>query len=252
MSAASAILIVPYELTATVSLGNTDCFATHALASRVELCQVSSRQEEWLSSTPGLDSSSLFQPKDIFTVTTYCTINMPYGRGGAGNIEAHEHDKVRVAADLEANHQAPKSSPETHVPLTDDERKYAHSGRGGSGNYYSPQELSQTGSFSDAHRSHVLGDGTLAPADATSMGNTDGAETSSYIAAQASVRPTRTVGRGGAGNFDFGAGVSEEKAARERMDEEQKRKRVQVEVEEKVRHALAEPARAMLTGEKAY
>ncbi|KAK0857775.1 hypothetical protein LTS02_010095 [Friedmanniomyces endolithicus] len=151
---------------------------------------------------------------------------MPYGRGGAGNIEAHEHDKVRVAADLEANHQAPKSSPETHVPLTDDERKYAHSGRGGSGNYYSPQELSQTGSFSDAHRSHVLGDGTLAPADATSMGNTDGAETSSYIAAQASVRPTRTVGRGGAGNFDFGAGVSEEKAARERMDEEQKRKRV--------------------------
>ncbi|KAK1815792.1 hypothetical protein LTR12_009776 [Friedmanniomyces endolithicus] len=177
---------------------------------------------------------------------------MPYGRGGAGNIEAHEQDKVRVAADLEANHQATNPSHETHVPLIGDEQKYAHSGRGGSGNYYSPQELSQTGSFDGAHRSHVLGDGTLAPADATSVSNRSGAARSSHNTAQASARPTRTVGRGGAGNFGYGMGVSEEKAARERMEEELRRKRVQAEVEEKVRHALAEPPRAMLTGEKAY
>ncbi|KAK1824926.1 hypothetical protein LTR12_000721 [Friedmanniomyces endolithicus] len=173
---------------------------------------------------------------------------MPYGGGGAGNFEAHEQDKVRVAADLEANHQATNPSHETHVPLIGDEQN----GRGGSGNYYSPQELSQTGSFSGAHRSHVLGDGTLAPADAESMSNTGGAATISNNAAQASARSTRTVGRGGAGNFDFGAGVSEEMAARGRMDEEQRRKRVQAEVEEEVRHALAEPPRAILMGEKAY
>ncbi|KAK1070932.1 hypothetical protein LTR74_003844 [Friedmanniomyces endolithicus] len=177
---------------------------------------------------------------------------MPYGRGGAGNFEAHEQDKVRVAADLEANQQTITSSPETHVPLIGDEQKYAHSGRCGSGNYYSPQELSQTGSFDGAHRSHVLGDGTQAPADATSMSNTGGAAPSSCTTAQASARSTRTVGRGGAGNFGYGMGVSEEKAARERMEEELRRKRVQAEVEEKVRHALAEPPRAMLTGEKAY
>ncbi|TKA77005.1 hypothetical protein B0A55_01966 [Friedmanniomyces simplex] len=132
---------------------------------------------------------------------------------------------------------------------------YIAPGRGGSGNYYSPQELSQTGHFSDAHRSHVLADGTQAPADATTTGITgsvNGPAPPSYIAAQASAQPSRTVGRGGAGNYNYGVSESEERAARKKMDEEQRRKQVQAEVEEKVKKALAEPPKAMLTGEEPF
>ncbi|TKA81025.1 hypothetical protein B0A55_02481 [Friedmanniomyces simplex] len=141
------------------------------------------------------------------------------------------------------------------IPFKREEPKYAHSGRGGSGNYYSPQELSQTGHFSDAHRSHVLGDGTQAPTDATTTGITgsvNGPAPPSYIAAQASAQPSRTVGRGGAGNYNYGVSESEERAARKKMDEEQRRKQVQAEVEEKVKNALAEPPKAMLTGEEPF
>ncbi|KAK0272889.1 hypothetical protein LTR35_012559 [Friedmanniomyces endolithicus] len=234
------------------------------LATQLERPQVYTEQDEQIAlqaekgsgwsgdGEKAANEVSIEKMADNSIVTTYFTVNMPYGRGGAGNIEAHEKDKVCVASDLEANHQTAEPSLEIPVPLIGDERKYAHSGRGGSGNYYSPQELSQTGSFSGAYRSHVLSDGTPAPADTTSTSNTSGTAPSSYIAAQASARSTRTVGRGGAGNYNFGVGGSEERAARERVDEEQRRKMMQVEVEERVKSTLAEPPRVLLTGGKAY
>ncbi|KAK5696035.1 hypothetical protein LTR97_008455 [Elasticomyces elasticus] len=166
---------------------------------------------------------------------------MPYGRGGAGNILAVEQEKARVSNDVEANRQAvdPSLTSTGH-----EEQKYAHSGRGGAGNYYSPQDLSQTGVFSDAHRSHVLGDGTQAPS---------GSAPPSYTTTTAPTSGSnRTVGRGGAGNWGFGSSESEERAAREKAEEDERRKQVQAEVEKKVESALAEPPKAKLAGNEPF
>ncbi|KAK4890643.1 hypothetical protein LTR27_010682 [Elasticomyces elasticus] len=167
---------------------------------------------------------------------------MPYGRGGAGNILAVEQGKARVSNDVEANRQTvdPSLTSTGH-----EEQKYAHSGRGGAGNYYSPQDLSQTGVFSDAHRSHVLGDGTQAP-------TSGGAPPSYSTTAAPTSGSNRTVGRGGAGNWGFGSNESEERAAREKAEEEERRKQVQAEVEKKVESALAEPPKAKLAGNEPF
>jgi len=72
---------------------------------------------------------------------------MAYGRGGVGNIQALEQETARVAADLEANQQAAGASSQYNALPGKEEPKFAHTGRGGMGNYYSPEELSQTGHF---------------------------------------------------------------------------------------------------------
>ena len=169
---------------------------------------------------------------------------MAYGRGGAGNIQALEQETARVAADPEANQQTAESSSQNSALPEKEEQKFAHTGRGGMGNYYSPKELSQTGHFSDAHRSHILGDGTQPPTEA---GQSTGPP--SYSATQASAeQPTRMVGRGGAGNFSFGVSESEERAARKRMADEKKREVLTGEIEQGVKEQLAVPPKAKLSG----
>jgi len=179
---------------------------------------------------------------------------MPYGRGGAGNIYAVEQEATRIKSDVEANHSTVASSSagaNDEEPPTDQmrqgEQQYAHTGRGGAGNYYSPQQLTETGSFSNAARSHIIGDGTQAPSTLT-QGRIPENNAASYATSseQQSSGLTRKVGRGGAGNYTFG--VSESEAARKRIYEEQRRQQVQADVEKGVETMLAPPPKARVTG----
>ncbi|KAK5135475.1 hypothetical protein LTR08_005263 [Meristemomyces frigidus] len=169
---------------------------------------------------------------------------MAYGRGGAGNIQAVAQETARASADLEANEKPTQSD---HVGPPEDnsareEQQYAHTGRGGAGNYYSPKDLTKSGNFSDAHRSHILGDGTLPPA--TSMAADSGSAPPSYNTAQPSGETIRSYGRGGAGNYAFGAGEGD--AARKKAQEEQIKERLQADIERSVEQSLAVPEKAKL------
>lgn len=173
------------------------------------------------------------------------------GRGGFGNIASVAEANERSSADLEANQQSAESAAQPSAftdSIAQQEQQYAHSGRGGAGNYYSPKELNAKGQFSDAHRSHIIGDGTLAPSDST---NTS-APPSYNAVEKARNEPTRTYGRGGAGNYSFGVSESEERAARKRIDEEQKRERLREEIERGVEEGLAVPQQAKLPAGEPY
>ncbi|KAK3073941.1 hypothetical protein LTR53_004008 [Teratosphaeriaceae sp. CCFEE 6253] len=151
-------------------------------------------------------------------------------RGGAGNILAREQERSRAAADLEAHQpNTTESQLGDRISSRREEQLYAHSGRGGAGNYYSPQELSSTGQFSD---------GTAAPGGSTTNGIANGAT-------------TRTVGRGGAGNWGFGASGDSARAAQEEAEEEARREKLSGDIEKGVGAMLAEPAKAKLAGTKA-
>lgn len=172
---------------------------------------------------------------------------MPYGRGGAGNIQALEQENTKISGDHEANQQAARFDPLPAEYSEKEEQQYAHTGRGGAGNLYSPKDLSQSGHFSDAHRSHILGDGTQPPAN--SMEAVGGSQPPSYNAAQSSssISSTRTYGRGGAGNWSFGVSEDEERAARKRMQEIEAKEKLEVDVENQVKESLAMPQKAKLS-----
>ncbi|KAF7194871.1 hypothetical protein HII31_01604 [Pseudocercospora fuligena] len=151
------------------------------------------------------------------------------GRGGAGNILVQQQQAKRGAEDLEANQQiidqsATATSADSSLPR--EKQQYAYTGRGGAGNWYSPQELKQTGTYDDR-----------LPAAASAQ------------AQQAAVEPVRKYGRGGAGNMSFGVSEDEERAIRKRMEEEEaKREKVAADVEANVNAMLPEPPKAKLSG----
>lgn len=170
------------------------------------------------------------------------------GRGGIGNIQAVTQENARATSDVEADRTAAENR--VHQDVIDvghkQDQEYAHTGRGGSGNIYSPKALSSKGHFNDAHRSHIVGDGTLLPADTTSNGPS---APPSYSTANPSSETgvTRKVGRGGAGNYSFGVTESEVLAAeRRRGMEEQMKKQVAEDVEKGVSETLAQPPKAKL------
>jgi hypothetical protein len=100
---------------------------------------------------------------------------------------------------------------------------------GGAGNYYVPKDLEQKGQFSNAHRSHILGDGTAAPEAA----------------------PVRLAGRGGAGNFAVGQAEAEEQARKKKLEEEQLREeKVKADVAKDVSENIAVPEKAKTFDEK--
>ena len=82
----------------------------------------------------------------------------PYGRGGAGNYEAIQRENEKVNNDLERSHSTAEKAGINYLPPDIAERieaQYAHTGRGGAGNYYSPRELVENGNFSGAQTSHI-------------------------------------------------------------------------------------------------
>lgn len=149
-----------------------------------------------------------------------------YGRGGAGNIQAVEEENARVAADLEANQSAADSYNKNTVASDYFDREpaqYASSGRGGMGNLYDPKHLKDT-----------------MPAPGGEPTNRSGNA------------PTRTYGRGGAGNYAFGLGENEERAAQKTAEEEQSREKLKQDIERGVMKQLATPPKAKLAGGEPY
>lgn len=175
----------------------------------------------------------------------------PYGRGGAGNYEQVQRENEKISHDLESNQSAADNANNSFLPpdiAEKGEPQYAHTGRGGAGNYYSPQDLTQTGNFAGAQTSHILGDGTPAPADdarpaaAPAVGGMG--------SAVGGVTPK--TGRGGAGNFDFGINEAERKAAREHEQADHKQQQLRDDVEKGVKDQLAFPSKARLPGAEPY
>lgn len=150
-----------------------------------------------------------------------------YGRGGAGNIQAIEQEKVRIAADIEANHGPTGFHTNESIPLEytrHEGQTYAHMGRGGMGNYYSPKESNRSGEVKDSR--------TLKDRGVVEDSN----------------QAAKTYGRGGAGNYAVSLSINEERAARERQAEERTREKLRQDVENGVQQHLALPPKAKLAG----
>jgi len=169
---------------------------------------------------------------------------MPYGRGGAGNIAASTPGpsnpitayNANASSDLELQQSAADSSTNPAITSgasvidpghdfdTKENSAYAHMGRGGAGNYYSPKELLSNGKFEGAGNSHVVGDGTPI-AEKTNE-----------------VKGPAYRGRGGAGNY---AGPPEERSEKDVVDEKERLKK---DIERGVEEGLARPEKARLPG----
>ncbi|KAF2091542.1 hypothetical protein K490DRAFT_31526 [Saccharata proteae CBS 121410] len=175
---------------------------------------------------------------------------MPWGRGGAGNIAQVEEANKRAAEDLEASQQAAETtldpSPADLPTRTDSNaavaaaaaapplQEYAHMGRGGAGNYYSPASLEQTGTFSAPGPADTSTAEPVREAD-------PGAAAAAAAAAAAPDMPIARTGRGGAGNFHW-AEQQPVQGGAERNTEEQVRERVESDVEK----GLSRPPNAFL------
>ncbi|KAL1296900.1 hypothetical protein AAFC00_004513 [Neodothiora populina] len=188
-----------------------------------------------------------------------------YGRGGAGNIEAATNPSVIIptasvpaannsaSKDLEKNQQQAEDYLDSRTSLANyagtahdslHNQQYAHMGRGGAGNYYSPWELQMRGEFTGAGTSHVLGDGTPQPKsqETESQGGSAAAAKSAQQPA-----PVKEMlrGRGGAGNFSYGVSESEEKAWRKKQEEEERKKaELRNAAEKSAEDSLARPEKA--------
>jgi len=211
---------------------------------------------------------------------------MAYGRGGAGNIQ---EANASISADLEANQQAADDYTSSgHDFDTKEQAPYAHMGRGGAGNYYSPRGLIERGQFQGADRSHVLGDGTPMPKDQSGVEGSGGTQNMSgegqEVAEGSLTKPTngarlpstpytsdggsatvgnnvgvassapvgRTgayTGRGGAGNYSFGGlGQSKKPDSTREQDEEREKERLRGQIERGVEEGLARPEKAKVAG----
>lgn len=176
-----------------------------------------------------------------------------YGRGGAGNIEAATTPiNNTISKDLEKNQAEAENYLDARTNLANyagkphdslHNQQYAHMGRGGAGNYYSPWELQMRGEFTGAGTSHVLGDGTPQPKsqETESQGGAPKVEETGKDAA------TGYRGRGGAGNYSFGVSESEERAIRKKIeDENNKKEALRDNIEKGVEEGLARPEKARL------
>ena len=184
---------------------------------------------------------------------------MSYGRGGAGNIQ---EANAAISADLEANQQsADEYLDPSHGLSSTEQPSYAHLGRGGAGNYYSPKELVEKGNFHGANSSHVLGDGTPTPSESQKAGPVGASSTDSLGTtkewkdtsphgadsfASGNFGQTGAYrGRGGAGNY----ALSQADAKRQQEQENEKEKeRLKKEIEKSVQDVLARPEKAKTAG----
>jgi hypothetical protein len=153
----------------------------------------------------------------------------PYGRGGAGNIQALEQEKARIAADLEANQLSADIHTKGLQPSDslqhEEQRPYAHTGRGGMGNLVDAQDLKQR-----------IEPTNTAPVSSRTAG----------------VSATATYGRGGAGNRNFSEGLREGEAAKQREGEHLNREKLREDIERGVKESLAMPQKAKVAGSEPY
>ncbi|KAL1639282.1 hypothetical protein SLS58_008124 [Diplodia intermedia] len=207
-----------------------------------------------------------------------------WGRGGAGNIQqATEASKQRAseAQDLEAANHPTTSSSAAATPsdtaTAASPQQYAHMGRGGAGNFYSPSALASTGTFVNADTnpsSTTSAAASTAEPPAAPLSNLDSSSNwwNTATTTTATASPTTTssspgsngnqqqqaaeavpvarTGRGGAGNYVWGtADVSERRAEQIRREWGELRERekgVKQKVAEDVEIAVPKPPSAVL------
>ncbi len=147
---------------------------------------------------------------------------MPWYGRGAGNIQAAEREKARIAADVEANSSPTSSSTESPSSLQtpSSQQTSPYTGRGGAGNYFVPV----------AKMDHID-----VSADASFTSIREGIAGSS-----------KTIGRGGVGNYAAHAAEGEQKEKNAEMRQKDQRQRLQLDIEKGVEEALAMPQRAKL------
>lgn len=163
---------------------------------------------------------------------------MAWGRGGAGNIaqqeQLQEQSKKLAAEDLEANRSL-TSDAAPPAKTSSQPSEYAHMGRGGSGNWYQPKELEQSGSFQQP------ADSTAAPSTSTKP------NVSTPWHPEGQELPVARAGRGGAGNFVW---KDEEREAKRNEEEKKVKEKVSEGVERDVEAGLAKPGAAVLGSPK--
>lgn len=152
----------------------------------------------------------------------------PYGRGGAGNIQAVASERERVTTDLEANESV--AGPTIASQITSTPRRPSqqnvYSGRGGAGNFYTVHKESNMKASYEV----------------------DDPECTKTCPGQ----KTRTPGRGGAGNFDFAANASEESNALAKAKDQEMRKEIAQNIKKDVEQQLAMPQKAKLAHTSSY
>lgn len=169
---------------------------------------------------------------------------MPVGRGGAGNIEAQQREEHQSAQDLEAQRQtidqniAQVLAGETSNPPQD----YAYSGRGGAGNLYSPKHLDTTGTFT----SSSVTDFDQISTPMQQIQDTNGRRPSVVSIQQSSTPPVRRVGRGGAGNYEYGQTQAKSQEVEEQQRAQTKREEIQSAVEQSIDEQLILPPKARM------
>ncbi len=153
---------------------------------------------------------------------------MPIGRGGAGNIEAVEHENARVAADLEASQSSADNYLNSalssgYTKSQQQQSPHIHTGRGGAGN------------FSERHQTEQVPASGLAgrvPKQSTSA------------------RPS--YGRGGAGNHEQAASFRNAEASKQQQGEQLTREQLKQQIEKSVKESLAMPPKAKVAGSEPY
>ncbi|KAF2834709.1 hypothetical protein M501DRAFT_989475 [Patellaria atrata CBS 101060] len=184
-----------------------------------------------------------------------------YGRGGAGNIQTATQvveENKRISDDLEA--ARPTANPASAVhpssqsqPQTQNEQNhfagqqsyqppaaYAHSGRGGAGNWYSPSQLQATGQFTSHQNPTSSAD--LPPATSPPTLSPSSTPKSTSPPPDPAL-PIGKLGRGGMGNFKWQSAQDYREYAAERRREEEK---VLKESERRVSDSLTRPGRAWI------
>lgn len=181
------------------------------------------------------------------------------GRGGAGNIYAAQLARAATTNNSSTNHSTNSSISTAFAPDTDLEGNrgnilhdfnasdsdlaprqstqsstYAHTGRGGAGNWYQPKQLAETGSFS---RSSDVEKDVPVPFNAT-IG----------LPVPASNSPPATTtsvwrGRGGAGNYEPAAWTGAKEPSAEAVEASKR-------AERDVEMGLARPEKVWLGGGK--
>lgn len=158
------------------------------------------------------------------------------GRGGAGNILAQQLQRQQAADDVEAQTQ-PAESAVSQTSSSTLPSQYSYSGRGGAGNLYSPRELATAGIFTDTE---VVGQRTAT----TQPGKVTIEQGTSPV--------VRKVGRGGAGNYEYGTAQGQVNATTEAADDQKKGLEIQSTVEQDVNEQLAVPAKARIPDAGVY
>lgn len=139
------------------------------------------------------------------------TKKLNMSRGGAGNIQAQAEAQAQLSSptsthhDLEAAHSPFHPETASFIP-PQPQSNYAHSGRGGAGNWYEPKKQAQTGTYDtpyaiDSKKGQAPNGGMSQWAGRGGAGNfqgptSSGSQEMSKEAAEASARAERDVEMG--------------------------------------------------------